>query len=679
MGARKILWIVILLFGLSASTRAGADGLSSVEPNGASEGDDLFEMSIEELMDVRIDTVYGASKHAQRLDDAPASVTVVTAEEIHKYGYRTLAEILRSAPGFYINYDRIYHSIGTRGFRRPGDFDTRILVLIDGHRVNENIAVAPPVGVEFPLDVELIEKVEIIRGPGSSLYGSNALLAVVNVITKRGEEINGLEAAGQTGSFDAYKGRITYGNLLGKDVDLLLSASTYSSDGPTLYFKEFDTPETNNGSVKNDDDRCDRAVANVSWGDFSFMLVHGEREKGVPTAPYHTVFGDSRTRVYSDGTMAGLTWTRELSERYTVKARLAYGRFDYDGRYAVDHAEEPEEPDLAINGDSWRGRWWEGELEVMGSPVEGHTLTAGTEFRYNARQDQTNWSADVVYLDDSRHSHNWGVYVQDEMRLLEKLTFVGGVRHDEYRTFGGSTNPRLGLIYDFFDQTTLKLLYGRAFRAPSAYELYYQDGGQSQQAPDDLEPETIQTYEAIVERQLNRNLLATAGGFYYVMEDLIDQYLDPADGLLVFRNLGEVQAEGIELALRGRWEGGLQSRVSYSYVEARDETADEALANSPEHLVKLGLIKPVVPERLFAGLEVLYDSKAKTLAGDYANDFTLTNLTLTYVSASKRLEIAASVYNLFDVEYAFPGSGGNAQDAIEQDGRTFRVGLTYRF
>jgi outer membrane receptor for ferrienterochelin and colicins len=677
--AGKILGIVILLPGLAMSVRAGADGLLPAKPSKAVEDESFFDMSIEELMDVRVDTVYGASKRAQRLDEAPASATVVTAEEIRRYGYRTLADVLQSAPGFYINYDRMIHYVGTRGFRRPGDFDTRILVLIDGHKFNENIGGAPPTGTEFPLDVELIDRVEIIRGPGSSLYGSNAVLAIVNVITKRGGDVNGLELNGQTGSFDTQKGRITYGKLLGKDVDLLLSASTCSSEGPTLYFREFDTPQTSNGWVDNDDNENTNVAATLSWGDFSLMLVRGKRDKGIPTAPFGTVFGDSRTRVISDGSVVGLTWTRELSERYTVKARLAWNQFGFDGRYAFDHAQDGEDPDIAIDGFAREGCWWDGEFGVTGSPVEGHILTVGTEFHYDAQQDQVSWSDDVVYLDSSEHSHNWGIYLQDEVKLLEKLTFIGSVRHDEYQTCGGATSPRLGLVYDLFDQTTLKLLYGQAFRAPSAYELYYQNPGIGQKPANNLDPGTIRTYEAIVEQRLNRSLQASACGFHYVLEDLVDAAVDPSDGLLVFQNLGEVRARGVELALRGRWEQGLQSRVSYSYVEAEDGTTDETLVNSPKHLVKLNLIKPLVPERLFAGLEVLYDSKAKTLTGDYADDFVLTNLTLTYGSVSKRLEIAASVYNLFDVDYAFPGFAGLAQDTVEQDGRTFRVGLTYRF
>jgi len=631
-------------------------------------------------MDVPIDTVYGASKHVERVADAPASVTIITAEEIRLYGYRTLVDILRSAPGFYVNYDRNYHYVGTRGFRRPGDYDTRILLLVDGHRINENVGDAPTLGTQFVLDVDLIEKVEIIRGPGSSLYGSNAVLAVVNVVTQRGGHVKGLELSGQTGSFDTQKGRITYGQLFENGVDLLLSASTYNSDGPTLYYREFDAPETSFGTVRNDDDQFDNLVAHASWGDVSLLLAHTGREKGIPTSPWDIVFGDRRTRTWDDSTLVGLTYARALSERYAVRARVAYSHSNYDGRYVYDYAEEGEEPDIVVNHDYWKGRWWEGELQLSGNPVAGHTLTTGMEMRYNVRQDQANWDEEV-YLDDSRHSRNWGFYIQDKFEVLEKLTFVGGVRYDEYSTFGRATNPRLALIYDLLEDTTLKLLYGEAFRAPNAYELYYHDGGYSQKAAGALDPETITTYELILERQLDPHYHVALSGFNYRMEDLIEQYTDPTDGLLVFRNRSEVEAAGIELTLQGRWEGGSRSRASYSYVEAEDKTAGTDLANSPKHLAKLNLLAPIVRERLFAGLEVLYDSEARTLSGRYADDFVLTNLTLTYVNADRRLEVAASVYNLFDVDYAFPGFGEHVQETIEieQDGRTFRVGLTYRF
>src|ERR1700678_4359653 len=130
---------------------------------------DLGDATLEELGNIQ---VYGASKRLQSTSDAPSSVTVITADEIQKYGYRTLAEILESVRGFYITYDRDYTFVGVRGFGRLGDWNSRILLLIDGHRVNDNVLGMAMIGPEFLVDVDLIERVEIIRGPSSSLYGA---------------------------------------------------------------------------------------------------------------------------------------------------------------------------------------------------------------------------------------------------------------------------------------------------------------------------------------------------------------------------------------------------------------------------------------------------------------------------------------------------------------------------
>ncbi len=109
--------------------------------------------------------VYAASKHLQSVNDAPSSVTIVTAEEIQEYGYRTLADILESVRGFYITYDRYSSYVGVRGFGRLGDWNSRVLLLIDGNRINDVVLGQAALGTEFPLDVDLIQRVEIVRGP----------------------------------------------------------------------------------------------------------------------------------------------------------------------------------------------------------------------------------------------------------------------------------------------------------------------------------------------------------------------------------------------------------------------------------------------------------------------------------------------------------------------------------
>src|SRR5438128_11647594 len=184
---------------------------------------DLGEASLEELANI---TVYTASRHIQKVTDAPSSVTVITRDEIQKYGYRTLADILRSVRGFDITYDRNFTYAGVRGINRPETYNSRVLLLIDGHRINNNIYEQAMLGTEFPLDVDLIERVEVVRGPSSSLYGTSAFFAVINVITRKAEQLNGWELSFEPASFETYKGGVRMAANTGEWMRFFPAAST---------------------------------------------------------------------------------------------------------------------------------------------------------------------------------------------------------------------------------------------------------------------------------------------------------------------------------------------------------------------------------------------------------------------------------------------------------------------
>jgi outer membrane cobalamin receptor len=227
---------------------------------------DLSEASLEELSNIQ---VYSASKHMQSASDAPSSVTVITADEIQKYGYRTLADILESVRGFYITSDRDYSFVGVRGFGRLGDSNNRILVLVDGHRINDNVFGEPYLGSEFLVDVDLIERVEIIRGPSSSLYGADAFFAVINVITLKPPRLKGVELSFAPASFGTFQGRASYGGQC-KGIDTTLSATFYNSQGPTLFFPQFDNSATNYGNTQNTDyESFQHALATISFHGFT--------------------------------------------------------------------------------------------------------------------------------------------------------------------------------------------------------------------------------------------------------------------------------------------------------------------------------------------------------------------------------------------------------------------------
>ena len=263
-------------------------------------------MSLESLMSV---SVYSASKYEQNATEAPSSVSVVTAEEIRKYGYRTLADILNSLRSFYVTYDRNYNYIGVRGFAPPGDFNTRLLLLVDGHRINDGIFDSAAVGTEFLLDVDLIDRVEVIRGPSSSLYGSNAFFGVINVITRRGKDLKGTEVSGEAASFGTFKGRATYGNRFGNGTGGPPFRNRLPQRGTDLFFPEFNDPATNNGiAEKRDGDKFRSFFSTLSYRDFTFQAAYISREKTIPTGSYGTVFNDPGNRTVDDRYYADLKY-----------------------------------------------------------------------------------------------------------------------------------------------------------------------------------------------------------------------------------------------------------------------------------------------------------------------------------------------------------------------------------
>ena len=624
-----------------------------------------------------IPSVFGASKYEQKTTEAPSAVSIITANEIKKYGYRTLADVLRSVRSFYVTNDRNYSYVGVRGFSRPGDYSTRVLLLVDGFRTNDSLYDSGSYGTAGIIDVDLIERVEIIRGPSSSLYGNNAFFGVINVITKRGRDIQGGEVAVEGGSFDTYQGRVSYGNKLGNGLEMLLSASHYESKGQErLYYPEFDAPATNNGVAEDSDgDEARRFFAKLAYKDFSINAVFSEREKLIPTAPWGTIFNDPRTKTLDQTVYVDAKYEHMLANQSVFMARLYYGEYQYDGEYIYDY------PPVTLFVDDDDGKWWGSEVQLTKLIGEKHKVIIGADYQDNYQLDQKAFDEDpfFLYLDNERDSSRWAVYLQDEWRLHDKLIVNLGLRHDDYSTFGGTTNPRAALIYNPVEPTTFKLLYGEAFRAPNSYELYYEDGGTSQAANPNLEPETIKTYELVMEQKFNRQLRGMVSYFDYTTENLITQQVDGGSGLLIFNNVDKVQACGYELELEGKLSNQIDGRISYTYQESHDTSNDQELSNSPKHLTKLNLTAPLISEKLFAGLEVQHTSKRKTvLAGD-AEAYTVTNLTLFNQNWIKSLEISASVYNLFDEEYGDPGGEEHIQNTIEQDGRHYRLKVQYEF
>jgi iron complex outermembrane receptor protein len=668
----------ILVTGLLSLIALGALGPASKVAL-ADDPMDYTEFDLSEL--VEMDVVYGASRYEQKVSEAPSAVTVITADEIESYGYRTLGEILSSARGYYVTDDRNYSYVGVRGFGRPGDYNTRLLIMVDGHRINDAVYDSGMIGNDLALDVGLIRRVEVIPGPSSSLYGNSAFFGVVNIVTKQGSDIEGWEVFGGASSYEGYLGRASYGIRKENGFEILLSGSIFDAEGQDLYFFEFDDPATNFGVASGGDIAGTKKLfAKASYGRLSLNGAFASSEKGIPTAPWEGLFNDSRAKTIDQSAYIDISYERDMPDASDLTARVYYDWYYYVGDYPYDGADvgDPELPILYV--DMAKGQSVGSEIQLAKTVLTRNKMILGSEVRNDFTMEQKGWDADPyywVYQDDSRDGTEWAVYLQDELRASEELVFNVGVRHDHYSSFGGTTNPRLAAIGTPRPGTTLKFLFGRAFRAPNAYELYYEDGGISQKGNPDLGPETILTYEAVWEQAINPRLRGTVTAFRYDIDDLIDQATDPADDLIYFQNTDEIESKGIELELDARLMSGIRGRASYSFQETHDRASGARLTNSPKHLAKLNVGVPLWNNLAQGALELQYMSKRRTLAGDFADGHVVTNLNfLTRVF--KPVEVVASVYNLLDADYGDPGAEEHIQDILPRDGRTFRLGMTYR-
>ena len=632
---------------------------------------DTISNDLEQLM--KIEIVVAGSKRAQDPRDVPSFVSVVTAADIKEHGYRTLADVLRTLPGFYVSNDRNYSYIGIRGFSRPGDWNARVLLLLNGLRTNENVFDLAYIGEEFSVDVDLIERVEVIRGPSSAIYGSNAFFAVINVVTRPGSSLAGTEIATTAASFGTYSGRASYGHTFANGLDLLASGTYSDGKGRNIYFPEFDAPPTNNGIANGDDHEGFRKLlVTASKGNFSFQANNVSREKGLPTGSYATIFNDQRSRTTDGLSLASLTYERAFANAASFTTRVHAGRYSYDGEYAYTA--------YAPNKDIFVGEWWGLDIDAARKIGSRQFLTYGAEYRDNFKMLQTNYDPEpyVLYSDIEDKSTRWGVFAQDEIRLADPLMLYAGLRVDRYDGFGYATSPRAALIYTPGSTTTFKLLAGRAFRAPNDYELQYNSSHLSTVNPR-LKPEHIETLELIAQRLIGGGVEISASAFRNRLTDLLSRRPDTTSGALYFGNVDEIHSRGVELGLNVNRGHGLTGKLSYSFQRTEDRATGIQLTNSPEQMVQVELGSPILGSAATASVDAQYMSARSTLLGNVAGGHVLTNFSLFAPRTFARFDLSASLYNVFDARYGDPVSNGFVQDLIRQDGRSFRVRTTLHY
>lgn len=647
----------LLIFGLILSTNT----FGQYDTTGVN---DLFEMSLSDLMNQE---VVSASKFVQKSAESATSISVITADDIKNFNYATLGEALNSQRGIYLTNDRNYLYVGSRGFSRPTDYNNRIVIMIDGHIMNEVFYGSGFMGNELALNLKNVEKIEIIRGPGASLYGSGSMHNIVNVIMKKATETDGLLLSAGTGSFGQNMFSAAYGGKL-KDVDISVSGTAGLSKGENFYFPELDSPSSNNGiSTGKDWEKHAGFQAAIKRNNFKFSAGYSLRYKGIPTGAYETdLDGDVFTQDYRY--YIETSYSKEFNKNCLLLARAYYDDYYYKGSY----------PSGGIDlFDQSVGRWAGSELQFYTKTGKRNTLISGIEYKYIFRADYREWDNSSTYFNQNFPYSFFSLYTHDQFTLSGNLSFTAGFRYDHYSVFGDAFSPRAAIVYTYSDASSVKLLYNEAFRIPNIYESFYESENDHKSNPD-IKPEKIRAFEIAWGHKINEQFFGSLSLYTFIMRDLIDQILDNTDDLTVFRNISKVNGTGIEYELRYKPSIKSNGYFNLSLQKAKDPATGNLLTNSPEILIKSGMVFPVF-NLISLSPEIFFESGRYTLQGDKTSNVYLFNLSLGSIRFLKYFDVSVKARNLFDLKYKYPGGYEHIQDVLPQARRRIFIQLNAHF
>jgi outer membrane receptor protein involved in Fe transport len=621
--------------------------------------------------------VTAATKSAVASESAPASVSIVTADEIAAFGYTTLTEALTAIRGTFTSNDRSYESIGFRGFSPPGDYTNRVLVLVDGHAINDAVTGQGYVGHDFDVDLANVARIEIVRGPGSVLYGTGALFGVINVVTRGATE--GLHAAINTtaGTMGQLSGRATASARKG-NADVLVSVAALNSDGDIRFAGPADATTGVPQTVLNSDgEKAIHADLAGHLGAFSLRAGFNERKKNLPTGAFNTQpllvtsYLDDR-RAYAE------LLFEQVIHGVHVAARAAYDASRFHGYLAAGSTNPDENPDERIGA-----QWTTGELRVELPPLLRQRLTLGGEIAQQLALETVAPGGPPIEKDLIASA-----YLVDDFRVSERLRVNLGVRSDSYtKSFGTTLNPRLAIVGKPYLRGNTKLLFGRSFRAPSPNERANTLDGI-------LRPEIIYSAEIEHAHAFSDDLRIVGAVFANWISDLlvVVQDSDPAVGAILQNKSNRVRSLGAEGELR--WEPGGGTLLSLSVTRQRIEeltsTGNLPFLNAPETLVKARVLYPLVGKALRLGSELVLDSgrhfnqtdSTQPAADDRVDDAFLWNVSFSGEFRAYHLRYFAGIFNLLDARDArmgFPTSVDYPQSLIPRYGRSMRAGLSLAF
>ncbi|MEO8550106.1 MAG: TonB-dependent receptor plug domain-containing protein [Kofleriaceae bacterium] len=538
------------------------------------------------------DVVVGAAKREQSLGNVASAVTVVSGDRIRRFGYRTVAEAIAAVAGVYLVDNRLSYSVGIRGLNIPGDYNTRILVLVDGASVNEGWAAFAGLGWDTFVSIEDVSRIEVIRGPVSSVYGANAFFGIINIVTRGAAET---PRAWAKTSINSINGSITSAGFAQGGVHQQLRGSLQFMDriGETLSVPAIaPTSLSGDGSIS-----FAGSIVGSYEGTFGQVRAYRYRRDS-PFAPYN---GDvtAGNPYYATDTQLLVEGghTREVTKRLTIAGRAYANLYGY-ADHIVQQGSAPF--DDQGRGDSY-GAELRGRYELVVPQRLG--LTAGTEATYYRTYSKSFTEGDDACPPDGgaacvpKNFNIEGVYAELDGQPSKNIGFTGGLRFDNNSVIDRRLSPRAALFIAEPEKYGIKLLYAEGFRNPSAYEAFFYDNT-SFSRPINLHAETIRSYEAVLWAKPVSGLSTRLSGFYWDARGVVEQLPDPNDAsLLQFQNAGQFVSYGLEAEASYRTSQGWYGFGGFTAerVGQADNGAAVAygdVANAPALLGSLGISTP---------------------------------------------------------------------------------------
>ena len=601
----------------------------------------------------------------QLVKNAPSTATVITAEEIANMGARNLSEALESVPGLHVSRNRLQNlytpTYGMRGILTATS--PQVLMMVNGiPRTSVYLGNPDEQMVELP--VENIARIEVIRGPGSAIYGADAFAGTINIITKSYAEIDGTSIGVRAGSFNSWDTWLQHGSRVG-EFDIATYLKIGGTDGQR---REVSSDAVGrSGPVNLGHDDID-AQLDIGYDKFRWRAAYTLRDKlGTGVG----IFGalDASGQIRSERISTDLSWTdQNFGRDLSLTLQAAY--MDLANEVTtplviVPSGVSPAFPDGMIGTPNK----WERQTRLSATSVYSgfadHRLRFGLghdEMEIYRTSETKNFtqipsltplpmytaSGANLFLSPHKRQVDY-LYAQDEWSFARDWTLTGGIRTDDYSDFGNTTNPRLALVWEARQDTTIKLMYGTAFRAPSFIEQYATGNPVALGNPA-LMPEKITTLEGVVIWQARHDLQTSLSLFQHEISDIISQ-----TGA-TYLNGGKQKGSGGELELTWDALPNLRITGNYAYQKNIDQTTQQDAGYAPHHHAYSRADWSLRPGWQLGG-QINYVADRARAAGDTrpaVPDYTSLDLTLRTLRLKKGWDFSASVYNLFNADIREP-------------------------